>query len=213
MLSVLLRDARKNAGQSIAETAARLGLAPGEYEQYEHGHKAISLPELELLALHFDVPLGHFWGQHTLGGGSAAQWVQDGAELLILRQRIVGAQLRAARLAAGQSVKELADLAGVTASRLTAYELGRRPIPLPELEEFGRALGLAVDHFLPEAGPVAEWAAGRRQFQRFNELPPDLREFVADPTNEPYLRLAMQLASLSVERLRGLAEGILDITY
>jgi transcriptional regulator with XRE-family HTH domain len=213
MLGVLVRAARQNAHQSVAATAALLGLPPGDYEQYEYGHRSISLPELELLALHFDVPLHHFWGQEMLAARPPAPAVDDGVELLALRQRIVGAQLRAARTAAGLSPKELAAAAGLPHHRLSAYELGNKPIPLPELEELARALGLALDHFLPEVGPVAEWSAGRQQFLRFNELPPDVREFVAEPMNESYLRLAMQLASLSVERLRGVAEGILDITY
>ena len=213
ILGVLLRDARQAAGKTAVECAALLGCAPEFYGQYETGRKAISLPELELLAFLFDVPLRHFWDSQTLGHGRQEQLAGAGAELLALRHRIVGAQLRSARSAAGLPQKELAAAAGVPAGRLSAYEFGRRPIPLPELEEFARAVGLTIDHFLPGAGPIAAWAAGRRQFQRFGELPPELREFIVEPMNESYLRLAMQLSALSVERLRGIAEGILDITY
>ncbi len=213
VLGVLLRDARRAAGKSAKDCAALLGCTSGAFGRYETGQMAISLPELELLAYFFDVPLSHFWGQETLSDGRAQELEQDSAELLALRHRIVGAQLRAARAKAGLSMKELAAAAGLPASRLTAYEFGRKPIPIPELEALAGALDLAVEDFLPEAGPVAEWAAGRRDFQRFTELPPEVREFVADPMNESYLRLAMQLSSLTVERLRGIAAGILDITY
>lgn len=211
ILGLLLREARQRAGKGAKECAALLGCSPGNYRRYESGREAASLPELELLAYLFDVPLAHFLGHQSLAMAQAAP--DDSAELVALRTRMVGAQLRAAREAAGVSKKDLAEAAGVSPSRLAQYVRGHKPIPLPELEAFARALGLPLDHFLPQAGPVATWTAGRRQAQRFREMPPEVREFVADPVNESYLRLAMKLASLSVDRLRGIAEGILDITY
>jgi len=213
ILGVLLRDARQAAGKSAKDCAARLGCTPGVYGRYETGKKAVSLPELELLAYFFNVPLSHFWGHETLSDGRGEVVDHESAELLALRHRIVGVQLRAARAKAGLSIKELSAAAGIPAGRLSAYEFGRKPIPIPELEALAGALGQTVEDFLPEAGPIAEWAAGRREFEQFNQLPAEVREFVADPMNESYLRLAMQLSALSVERLRGIAEGILDITY
>jgi hypothetical protein len=45
------------------------------------------------------------------------------------------------------------------------------------------------------------------------ELPEDVREFICKPVNLPYLKLAMRLSELSVEKLRAVAEGLLEITY
>ena len=40
----------------------------------------------------------------------------------------------------------------------------------------------------------------------------DIQNFVCQPVNRPYLELAMKLSSMSREKLRSVAEGLLDIT-
>ena len=49
-------------------------------------------------------------------------------------------------------------------------------------------------------------------FDQFGRMAPDVRDFVTQPVNEPYLRLAMRMSQLSAERLRSIAEGLLEIT-
>jgi len=48
--------------------------------------------------------------------------------------------------------------------------------------------------------------------QNFLELPEELREFASKPVNRPYLELAMKLSSMSKDKLRSVAEDLLDIT-
>ena len=48
--------------------------------------------------------------------------------------------------------------------------------------------------------------------QQFLEMPTELREFVAMPVNRPYLELAMKLSNMSRDKLRSVAEDLLDIT-
>jgi hypothetical protein len=48
--------------------------------------------------------------------------------------------------------------------------------------------------------------------QQFLEMPTELREFVALPVNRPYLELAMKLSTMSRDKLRSVAEDLLDIT-
>jgi hypothetical protein len=49
--------------------------------------------------------------------------------------------------------------------------------------------------------------------QKFLDLPPEVQQFVAKPVNRPYLELAMRLSDLSAEKLRAVAEVLLEITY
>ena len=49
--------------------------------------------------------------------------------------------------------------------------------------------------------------------QVFLELPPDLQSFVCKPVNRPYLDIALKLSELPVDKLRILAESLLEITY
>jgi hypothetical protein len=48
--------------------------------------------------------------------------------------------------------------------------------------------------------------------QHFDDLPPDLQDFISKPINRPFLEIAQRLSGLSVEKLRAVAEGLLEIT-
>ena len=214
ILGVLLRDARLAVGKSIKECADILGCPVSAYTAYELGHKSPSLPELEIVAFSLDTPLSHFWGNTILSEAEkseAARLPRD--ELTTLRDRIIGAQLRKARTSAKIRLKDLAGELGLSSARLSAYEFGERPIPVPELEALVARLGLSTEDLLETQGPVGEWDSTRRAFERFQKLSPDLREFFTQPANESYLRLAHRLSQLSTEKLRGVAEALLDITY
>ncbi len=62
-------------------------------------------------------------------------------------------------------------------------------------------------------GTVGERELNDRLFEQFLDLPEDVRAFIVQPVNVTYLRVAMRLAEMSASQLRGIAEGILEITY
>ncbi len=68
-------------------------------------------------------------------------------ERLTLRNRIIGLLLRNAREHAGKSKQECADALGVSTDTITAYEEGRKPISLPEIEVLAYLTGTPVSHF------------------------------------------------------------------
>jgi len=43
-------------------------------------------------------------------------------------------------------------------------------------------------------------------------MPLELQEFILKPVNQPYLELAQKLSQMSVDKMRDVAEGLLDIT-
>ena len=114
---------------------------------------------------------------------------------------------------ASVSIRNLADQTGISGARIKAYELGERPMPLPELEALVKALGGRVESFFDRTGPIGQWLMGEEAVRDFLELPMELRQFVAMPVNRPYLELAMKLSSMSKDKLRSVAENILDITF
>lgn len=212
MLGVLLRDARQAAGKTVKQCAQLLGAPSSVIKAYEEGRRSPSMPELEVLAFYLDVPVTHYWGNRTLAD-KARPTDLNVKHLLELRQRLLGARLRQARLEAKLSIKRLSELTGLSTRRLSGFESGRTPIPVPELEVLVRALGASVDDLVETEGQIGEWQANRRAMERFLTLPSDVRNFVAQPINEHYLRLAMRLSELNAHRLRGIAEDLLDITY
>jgi transcriptional regulator with XRE-family HTH domain len=129
-----------------------------------------------------------------------------------VRQRKIGALLRKERLKSSTSIRNLASETGIASSRIKAYELGERPIPVPELEVLIRALGGRIESFFDRHGPVGQWMISEEAVQEFLEMPIELREFVAMPVNRPYLQLAMKLSNMSRDKLRSVAEDLLDIT-
>jgi hypothetical protein len=110
------------------------------------------------------------------------------------------------------SLRHLSSETGITQARLKAYELGERAIPMPELEGILVVMGSRIETFFDQNGPVGQWMTSQRAMQKFLELPEDLQNFVCQPVNRPYLELAMKLSDLSREKLRAVAEGLLDIT-
>lgn len=213
ILGVLLKDARLASGKTVKECAEAMGCKLAVYVAYEAGRKSPSLPELELLAYCLGMPVTHFWDNQSLTESAQATQAVPATELTPLRNRIIGAQLRKARLAAKCKLKALAAEVGVPSGRLSAYELGEKAAPLPELEVIALRLGLRLEDLLETQGTIGEWDSTRRAFQDFRQLPAELREFVSHPLNENYLRLAQRLSQLPAAQLRSIAESLLEITY
>jgi transcriptional regulator with XRE-family HTH domain len=210
-LGVLIRDARLAARRTPEECARAMGVTKSAFRSFEEGKHAPSLPELELLAYHLKLPIDHFWSRASLSGDQPTEPL-DLPRLVELRQRMIGALLRQERTNASLSLKALADESGISSARLKAYELGERPIPLPELEILISALTSRVENFFDQNGPIGQWISDEKSIRQFLQLPKDLQAFVCQPVNRPYLDLARKLSGMSNEQLRSVAEGLLDIT-
>lgn len=211
-LGVLIRDARLASRRTLDECAKALGVTQGILKSYEEGRRAPSLPELEILVFSLNLPIDHFWSKDVISDDAAPTDPLDLPRLIGLRQRMIGALLRAERMNASISMKAISQQTGISTGRLKAYELGERAIPLPVLEGILSVLGGQVETFFDESGPIGQWMIRQRAIKDFLELPPELQEFVRKPVNRPYLELALKLSSMSTEKLRSVAEDLLDIT-
>ncbi|HTX92113.1 MAG TPA: helix-turn-helix transcriptional regulator [Anaerolineales bacterium] len=212
-LGVLIRDARLAARKTLSECAAAVGTTSGILKAWEEGRRAPSLPELEVLAYSLHLPLQHFWGREAVSDDAAPTDSLNLMSLVAIRQRLVGAMLRRQRESASLSMRELSEQSGIPTSRLKAYELGERPIPLPELEGLVALLGGQVETLFDQTGPIGQWMVQQKAVQDFLQLPPELQDFVCRPVNRPYLELALKLSGMSTEKLRSVAENLLDITF
>lgn len=212
-LGLLIFDARSSARRTQQECADAIGVSLEDYQAYEKGEKAPSLPELENLAYYLDVSLEHFWGAESLTARTRPENVQQKEQLRKIRDRVIGASLRAARQKHNLSLAGLAEKTALPEELLGKYELGACTIPLPDLETLSKALDLPIDDLVDSRGPIGRWRTERNETAQFLELEPELRQFVTKPVNLPYVRLAVRLSQMSVEKLRHIAESILEITY
>lgn len=211
-LGALMADARMAKGKSIEDCAKAMGVSPEAYAEYETGQVAPSLPELELLAYYLDVPLDHFWGNTPLSRQTGVEAESQLKPLLDLRNRLIGAILRKHRQEAGLTLDETAERAGIPPETLESYELGQIPVPLTALEILAEILGVGLKEFYDKKGPVGRWVSQQQMIQNFLQLPPEMQAFVSKPVNRPYLELAQRLGDLSVDKLRSVAEVLLEIT-
>jgi transcriptional regulator with XRE-family HTH domain len=181
-------------------------------ETFEIGDASPSLPELEALAFYLQVPLEQFWAREVSTAEKAGSLRFDSERLLAIRQRMIGAQVRQARFDTGLSLEELAEKSGLERDQLAIYEVGEQPIPLPELESLANALARPLRDFHDNRGPIGTWLKQQRVLQNFAELTPEMQDFLSKPINRPYLELAQRLSEMNVEKLRAVAEGLLEIT-
>ncbi|MBN8654579.1 MAG: helix-turn-helix transcriptional regulator [Anaerolineae bacterium] len=211
-LGLLIRDARMAERRSIKECADAIGVKAGVFRAYEEGRRAPSLPELEALVFFLKIPISQFWGNETVSDAPAPLTYEDITRLISLRQRMIGALIRQERTNVNMSIRNLSAETGISQPRLKAYELGERTVSVPELESILAAMGSRIEVFFDQNGPVGEWMTGQLAMQKFMNLPKELQDFVCQPVNRPYLELAMKLSSMPRDKLRSVAEGLLDIT-
>ncbi len=212
VLGVLLRNARERAGKTQRELAQALGCSEARVRAYEFGEKGFTLPELELAACFLTVSTAELLDENATAGEFAPG--EDPKTVIGVRQRIIGTLLQQARIATGRTLPELSRAVGITQDRLRKFEYGDRPVPLPLLEALAGELGVQIDYFrdgVPD--DTAAWIQAQGDFRHFETLPPEVREFVLSPVNVSYLQLAMRLSEMPAERLRAIAEALLDITY
>lgn len=213
-LGLLILDARKALRRGPEECASAMGVSPEKFQEFETGTSAPSLPQLELLALFLKTPIEHFWGRKSLSeSGTVPEALQDRERMQILRNRVIGASLRLGRTNAGLTYHDVSDRTGLTEDQLKRYEMGEIAVPIPELEMLAEITSQPVERFYDDHGPIGRWRAQQGNMQKFLDLPPELQEFVSKPVNRPYLELAMRLSDLSAEKLRAVAEVLLEITY
>ena len=212
-LGVLIRDARLSSRKTLPECAQLVGVSKGILRAWEEGRKAPSLPELEVLAYSLHLTLHNFWNKDAISDDTPLIETMDLPALIGIRQRLVGALLRQQRENASLSLQSLSEQSGFPMARLKAYEMGQRPIPLPELEGLVALLGGQIEAIFDQTGRIGQWMIQQKAVHDFLQLTPELQNFVSKPVNRPYLDLAMKLSDMSTQKLRSVAEDLLDITF
>lgn len=211
-LGILLRNARQAAQKDLEETANYLGISPSTLEAYEMGELSPSLPLLEALAEFYRVPLSHFWGNALLPTDQKSFSPQQVELIRQIRQSVIGVLLRKSRQEQGLTLEQLAEQVNIEPTQLEQYELGEEAIPLPVLEALALALHLKIDVFYDRQRMRQDVPYPDQNWESFQALPEELRNFICKPINRPYLDVAKRLSEMSVEKLRAVAEGLLEIT-
>jgi transcriptional regulator with XRE-family HTH domain len=212
-LGILIFDARSAKRKTLEETSQAVGIPATELQKVEKGEAAPSLPVLEALAYYFDVPIDQFWSASSLSEKISEDTIQQKERLRQLRDRIIGATLKMGRSKLNFSLREVSSATSIPEDLLNRYEMGEIAVPLPDLEALAKTYDIRMEQLFDQKGPFGKRRAQQIAIKQFLDLSPELQEFVCKAINRPYLTLAMRLSELSVEKLRGVAEGLLEITY
>jgi len=211
-MGVLLKTARTQKGESKKSCGEVIGATSRTISKYEAGEKSPSLPELEVLAFYLDVPLDRFWEDITPIDHDKMEALKNLEQRMELRNLKIGASLRKFRQESKLSMKQVSEKIGLTSYRLKSYEKGKFAVPVAELKALLRLYDRELSELVVGTGPIADWAHEKKAGAAFVELPQDLQDFILKPINRPYLEIARKLSQMSVDRMRDVAEGLLDIT-
>jgi transcriptional regulator with XRE-family HTH domain len=213
IIGVLLRQARLRAGKSVEQCARALDRAPTFVSQVERGEQALTLPQIETLAHLLGVPVSRLIDDGHLADTPEATELPPYDQIRLLRRKIIGVMLRQARLESGLSLQELAVRLDETAEHLERVELGQAQIPFVRLQAWAEQLDMSLEQLAPqETAPPSERPPEEDTYL-LSHLEPDVRDFVLQPSNIPYLQIAARLSQMPADTLRQVASGLLEITY
>jgi len=214
IIGVLLRDARLCSGTSVQECAQALSREPEWFLRAELGEVGLTLPQLESVAHVLHVPLSRFLGDVELPDDGREGAAVPYADIMTTRRKIIGVILRQSRMQAGRTVEDTGAALDLTPDQLEAIERGEAEIGLAELEALAGELGLPFDAFVAEdlvAFPTEVEEGGGGELPA--HIADEIRDFVLQPINLPYLQIAQNLSEMPAETLRQIAAGLLEITY
>ena len=200
-IGLLIRRAREGAGRTVAQLAEMLQVKPATIKAYEAGMREPSMAELLAIGDWLSVPAALL-----LDEAASTLPIANSQLDVPLRNHVLGARLKQARLDKGESLKTTASAVGMTSSRLKSHELGA-PIPITLLETLTAHFGLTMQHWF-EADALPIHLAAQQQ-TAFAALPEDVRVFVTHADTLPHLRMAMQLHALPNDELQRVAEALL----
>lgn len=211
-IGLLIADARNSLNVSLKDLSNQSGIPEEKLTNFELGETSPSLPELEVLAYIFNVPLEHFWGKQILQSTEDGEIAEKFRQLLELRNKIIGANIQVKRQENELEITKLAELSDIPEEELSVFENGERDIPIPILEILAKNLNCRIEDFFDNQGKIGKWRKEKAEIKSLMELPQNFREFITKPINAPYLDLAIKLSELDVKKLRMVAEGLLEIT-
>jgi len=210
-LGVLIKDARLFIGKTKKECGQMIGISGGAFNSIENGKRSISLPELEILANNFSLPIKYFFQDEL-------QTEKDQSDLLFNPEEINSSNVKISEVISqafsesNMTYKKLLEKTGVSGSRMKKYERGDSAVPIPELEILCNLFNIWIYDLIDDSTGSGKKAIENQAVEAFRKLDPALQDFISKPVNNPYLEVAKKLSSLSSEQLRSIAEGLLEIT-
>lgn len=208
-LGKVLETCRENAEKTLVKTAAFLGISPDDLLRFERGETSPSLPQLELLADLFRIPINELIDPAAKVSPVRKIDAEKVPALVAIRSRIIAIRLKNARISQNIGLAELAAQIGIISDELEAIEAGEKPAPFTALEKACERLGISVNSLMTTPDVVGKIEP---EEEKAPDLPVEWLEFIKDPTNLPYLQLARELKTIDRSALTQLGEHLTKLT-
>lgn len=205
ILGALIRRGRLAAERSVEDCAAYLQVDAQLLDDWELGASVPGLPQLESLT--------RFLLAAAAGESADAAEVPtaDLAEYFLLRQRMIGAQLKLARQMQHFEVEELGNAAGLDVDQVKGYEFGDIMIPMNHLCALAGAVRQDLAYFLHSANVQRSRLPSQASSAERATAETDLVRFAADDQNQAFIRLAMAFRQIDRDDLHRIAEALYNI--
>jgi transcriptional regulator with XRE-family HTH domain len=154
-LNEKIKIIRKSLHFSIHDCAKLIGIPQGNYLAFEKGDQQLSLPDLEILALYFGLPLEALFHEN-IRRLYQISLLDDNirSHYQLLRQKIIRTQLILERKSAGMTLDSLEEATGISLDTLQAYERDGTPIPIDDLQNICNQLGRQMEIFFPDESDI-----------------------------------------------------------
>jgi transcriptional regulator with XRE-family HTH domain len=128
-------------------------------------------------------------------------------QLIQVRQSIQTTLLHLAFEESGLSQKALATAAGINRSKVKRYLEGDA-IPVDDLKKITDALGIEFSQFIDNESQIGLWQASQTAYEKFSELPENIKQFLFETNNWDFLNTAYTLRSLDPDELEAIIHSL-----
>lgn len=150
-LNKKIKSIRKTLQMSLHDCAKILGTTTERYLAFEQGEESLSLPELEILAYYFGIPIMEcLHGQLQINARFSLLQNANRSAYIKLREKWIRSRLALETENRGIVLEELAETLDITRSDLTGYKTGEMPIPLDHLQKICAYFNLPLEDFFPD---------------------------------------------------------------
>jgi len=211
---VRLAAMRQKKGIPVETLGRWINDSSEQIEKIERGESSLSLPQIEWIAHQFGLKPETLFLNELNSLKEPQVEEQLSKQYISLRDRMIALFLKKTRTEQNKTLDDVANSCELSTDDLERYESGSSPIPWPVLD------CLCSEYHLPATSLISQGSVEKKaatvdsvEGQSATSNPDEMTEFITNPANRPYLELAKKISEMDAEKLRSLAEGLLEITY
>ncbi len=150
-LNLKIKNIRKSMQMSLHDCARILGTSKTRYLAFEQGEESLTLPEIEILALYFGIPVMDCLQGQTNSCLRFSLLAEDKRSAYIqLREKWIRSRLVLETENNNIKLDELAEVLDIPADTLNGYKNGASSIPLNHLQIICTHFHLSLHDLFPE---------------------------------------------------------------